>query len=313
MKKFLALLLAFTLIFTIIGCRSNAPQNNTSSTLSSDDLNQSPPDSLDNSSSDMQSVVFPHYSTTTVNQTDATCVTNGYTGDTLCTACNTIIENGTQINAIGHDTEIRNRQDATTSSQGYSGDSYCKICGMLIATGEVIPPLQEVVPAGKIKYTSDNGYVYIVDKAVDITEYSMSQQTKYITHKFYNIELEIFNLCNAEREKAGLAPLVWYEEAYYFTHIRAEEIYLKWDHKRPNNSDWYTVYTNADVILQSCAENLAEQQGGNDIAEGVVDAWMTSTSGHRESILNPNFTKVAIAVNYVEDDYTYCVAQHFFG
>ncbi len=313
MKKFLALLLAFTVTFTIIGCRSNAPQDNTSSTPSSDNPSQSAPNNYDDLSSNTQHVVCTHYNTTTINRSDATCVTNGYTGDTICTVCNSIIENGTQINAVGHDTEIRNRQDATASSPGYSGDSYCKNCGVLITTGQVTPQIQEVVPAGKIKYTSDNGYVYIVDKNVNITEYSMSQQTEYITHKFYNIELEIFNLCNAEREKLDLAPLVWYEEAYYFTHMRAEEIYLKWNHKRPDNSDWYTVYTNADVILESCAENLAQQQGGNDIAAGIVDAWMNSTSGHRESILNPNFTKVAIAVNYVEEDYTYCVAQHFFG
>ncbi len=306
MRNFLLSLLVLILIFTIIGCRPNTTQENASSPTSSKS------EILENTS-DAQTTVCPHTTTTIVNSITATCVANGYTGDTVCAVCNTIIANGTQITATGHDTEIRNRQDATTSSPGYTGDTYCKVCGIMTATGQAIPQIEETVPTGKVKYITDSGYEYTVDEGVDITDYSMKQQTSYITHKFNNIELEIFNLCNAEREKAGLAPLVWYEEAYCFTHTRAKEIYLKWDHKRPDGTDWHTVYSNANVILQSCAENLAQQRGGNDIAAGIVSAWMNSTSGHRESILNPNFTKVAITVNYVEDDYTYCVAQHFFN
>ncbi len=317
MRITLSLLLALILVFSI-GCRNNPTQENTNSTPSNNNNTESIPQLPDHSesddvTSDISIPVCSHESTVIVNQSDATCTLNGYTGDTHCAMCNIVIKSGSTIPAVGHDTEIRNQQDATTSSPGYTGDSYCKICGVVTATGEEIPKLQETIPAGKVKYTTDNGYEYIVDENVNITEYSMKQQTKYITHKFHNIEVEIFNLCNVEREKAGLEPLVWYEEAYYFTHTRAEEIYLKWDHKRPDGTDWHTVYTHANVVLEKCAENLAKQQGGNNIAEGIVEAWMNSTSGHRESILNPSFTKVAISVNYVEDDYTYCVAQHFFG
>lgn len=308
MRRFISIFLIIFLILTTIGCRTTVLQETSSAIQSS-----LPSYNLSESSDSTQTAVCPHTVTNVINYQAPTCTDNGYSGDTLCTVCNMVLEIGTQTTASGHCTEIRNMQDATTSSQGYTGDTYCKICGILISSGQTTPILEEVIPKGKSKYTTDNGYVYIIDDGVDITEFSMRQQTKYITHNFHNIEMEIFNLCNAEREKAGLTPLVWYEEAYYFAHIRSEEIHLKWDHERPNGTAWHTVYTNADVLLQSCAENLAQQQGGTDVAASIVSAWMRSTSGHRESILNPNFTKVAIAVTYTEDDYTICVAQHFFS
>ena len=37
-----------------------------------------------------------------VNQKDATCTTDGYTGDTICEACNEVFEQGTTIAACGH-------------------------------------------------------------------------------------------------------------------------------------------------------------------------------------------------------------------
>lgn len=306
MKKVLSLVLVLMLILTTVSCRPNTPSKNITS---SDALSSEMPETT----SEIQSAVCYHTITITQNITSATCDTNGYTGDVFCADCHALISNGTTISPIGHDTEIRNSKAATTSERGYTGDTYCKVCGVMTSLGQDIPPIQESIPIGKLKYTTDNGYVYIVDEGTDITDFSMKQQTQYVTHYFYNIELEILNLCNIEREKVGLAPLTWYEDAYYFTNTRAQEIYSKWDHKRPDGTDWHTVYTNADVLLTSCAENLAQQQGSNEIASMIVNAWMQSTKGHRESILNPNFTKVAIAVNYVEEDYTYYVAQHFFA
>ena len=143
----------------------------------------------------------------------------------------------------------------------------------------------------------------------------MKQQTKHIDSPYRAAELEILRLCNEERAKNGLAPLTWFEDAYYFTHIRAEEIYIQWGHPRPDWSEWHTVYTDAGVILHcSYAENLAQFQGWTPetVPQNAVDAWMSSP-GHRANILNPQYTKMTISLEYGADNFTLCAVQHFFG
>ena len=258
--------------------------------------------------------VCSHKSTTLKNKVSATCTKAGYTGDTYCTKCNKKISSGSQIPIINHNTEIRNKKDATTTSEGYTGDKVCKTCGTVVENGQIIPKVENNTP-GKVTYTTNNGYKYVVDEGTDITEYSMKQQTKHIDSPYRAAELEILRLCNEERAKNGLAPLTWFEDAYYFTHIRAEEIYIQWGHPRPDWSEWHTVYTDAGVILHcSYAENLAQFQGWTPetVPQNAVDAWMSSP-GHRANILNPQYTKMTISLEYGADNFTLCAVQHFFG
>ena len=310
MKKFLSSILIITIVFSLVSCRRITTTDEYFSTQSNIESSQSSLPDYDYTS---DPVICKHNNTTTVNYLDATCTAQGYTGDIVCNDCKKTIEIGSHVDAIGHDIEIINKIDATSSLAGYSGDHYCKTCGFIVTSGHETPKLQESIPTGKVKYTSDNGYVYIVDKNVDITTYSMQQQTQHIESQFRDIELEILELCNAERAKLGIAPLEWYEDAYYFAHIRADEIYHNWDHVRPNGFAWHTVYTDSNVILSGAAENLAQQVSNQNVALGAVEAWMDSTSGHRESILNPKFTKMTVAISYNTDTFVLCVAQHFFN
>lgn len=71
--------------------------------------------------------VFPaewcsHGETTLANAKNPTCEAQGYTGDRICTICNTLVEEGTSIPAIGHSyTYI----DLTTGSH----KKICSLCG----------------------------------------------------------------------------------------------------------------------------------------------------------------------------------------
>ena len=76
---------------------------------------------------------------------------------------------------------------------------------------------------------------------------------------------------------------------------------MSFSHTRPNGSSWYTV--NSKIMG---GENLAY---GYYDANSAVNAWMDSPT-HRENILWPEFTKVAISV-YAADDGTYYWAQEF--
>lgn len=119
-----------------------------------------------------------HKNTRVINQKDATCESEGYTGDTFCDDCKHVIKAGKTISPTGHDwnegtlkkaptcesegikeytcktcgktkeepvaptghinTEIRNKRTATCESEGYTGDTYCITCNKKLKDGQTI-------------------------------------------------------------------------------------------------------------------------------------------------------------------------------
>ena len=112
----------------------------------------------------------PHTSTTVTNQSSATCVKDGYTGDTCCSSCGGKLQSGNTIAATGHtfsswvgsgttqtrtcttcgktesqqiqckhdSTTIQNALTETCGKDGYTGDTYCLSCGVMVQTGTKI-------------------------------------------------------------------------------------------------------------------------------------------------------------------------------
>ena len=132
-------------------------------------------------------------------------------------------------------------------------------------------------------------------------------------HLCHEVEMEILRLCNAERERAGLAPLGWYEDAYYFSVVRAEETGKVFSHIRPDGRRWYTIYSDSRFAVRGkLGENLYEASsvGIDELAFRAISAWMSS-EGHSANILCPDYTKVAIAV--YRDGHVLRVVQNFFS
>ncbi len=102
---------------------------------------------------------------------------------------------------------------------------------------------------------------------------------------------EVLDLVNEERAENGLPALAWGVTCEEAANIRAEEIIESYSHTRPDGSDWSTACPLVDSSSWS-GENLA---AGNSAVspKTVVDAWMASEK-HRENILNPNFTRLAV-------------------
>ena len=119
-----------------------------------------------------------HKNTKVINQKDATCESEGYTGDTFCDDCKQVIKAGKTINPTGHtwnngtlktaptcesegikeytcmtcgktkeepiaptghiNMEIRNKKAATCKEEGYTGDTYCITCNKKLKDGQTI-------------------------------------------------------------------------------------------------------------------------------------------------------------------------------
>ena len=121
---------------------------------------------------------------------NASCKTEGYTGDIYCQDCGILLEEGEiiqktehawndgkvtqdatctekgvktytctvcqatkteEIPATGHGkTEVRNQKDATCKAEGYTGDSYCTVCNQKICAGKKIAKIAHSWDKGKI-------------------------------------------------------------------------------------------------------------------------------------------------------------------
>lgn len=135
--------------------------------------------------------------------------------------------------------------------------------------------------------------------------YYASQEDKLKEYK-----QEVLDLCNEQRTANGTEPLALDEELSYCADIRAAELAVSFSHTRPDGTMCNTVLEQNGVSYMYMGENIA---AGHPTPYEVVNGnygWMNS-DGHRENILDKNFTKLGVGI-YVKDG-TYYWVQIFKG
>lgn len=103
-----------------------------------------------------------HEKTRLDNFTEATCCTDGYTGDEYCTTCGDKIGTGTVIPATGtHKTTVTGAKEATCEEEGYTGNIYCTNSNQLLSNGTSIPKIshnKDVLKKQKEATCTEEGY-----------------------------------------------------------------------------------------------------------------------------------------------------------
>lgn len=110
-------------------------------------------------------------------------------------------------------------------------------------------------------------------------------------------EQEVVDLTNQEREKEGLAPLEIDTELSKVAREKSKDMQANnyFDHNSPNYGSPFDMMQSFGIDYNTAGENIAQ---GQQTPEEVVDAWMNS-EGHRENIMNGDFTHIGIG--YVEE------------
>ena len=108
----------------------------------------------------------------------------------------------------------------------------------------------------------------------------------------YTLSYKVFEIVNQERIKAGVKPLKFNNDMYKAAMVRAKECDESFSHDRPNGTSCFTALKEAGVKYLSAGENIAM---GYRTPADVMNGWMDS-EGHRNNILNPNFTDFACGV-----------------
>ena len=103
---------------------------------------------------------------------------------------------------------------------------------------------------------------------------------------------EIVTLVNQAREKEGLQPLTLDPQLRKGAQVRAAECVKVFSHTRPDGTSYKTAISEAGVVSNYTGENVA---CGHSSAQQVVKAWLNSP-GHKDNILNSNFTKIGVGL-----------------
>ena len=90
------------------------------------------------STKDVQDIPAVAHTTELQNAKEATCTTDGYTGDLVCTVCGTVVEEGETIKATGHTQETIPGKEATCTQDGLTDGVKCSVCGEILVEQEVI-------------------------------------------------------------------------------------------------------------------------------------------------------------------------------
>ena len=107
---------------------------------------------------------------------------------------------------------------------------------------------------------------------------------------------DVLNIVNNIRASNQLGNLTWSATCDSAATVRANEIIELYSHTRPDGSSWATACPAPAESGGKSGENLAM---GNAAVSPVtvVMLWLGSES-HRENILNPDFTKLAVGFVY---------------
>lgn len=107
-------------------------------------------------------------------------------------------------------------------------------------------------------------------------------------------EKEIFDLTNVLRIRHGLKPLKWDEKTANVAYGHSKDMAINDDfsHTSKKYGSLADRLNTAKVVFQSAGENIAANYTD---APAVVEGWLNS-KGHRDSLLNKDFTHLGVGV-----------------
>ena len=103
---------------------------------------------------------------------------------------------------------------------------------------------------------------------------------------------QVVDLTNEQRRINGLAPLQIDTRLSYVAQTKSQDMQSKgyFSHTSPTYGSPFDMMRDFGVSYRTAGENIAQ---GQRTPQEVVNAWMNS-AGHRQNILNGNFTHIGV-------------------
>lgn len=111
-----------------------------------------------------------------------------------------------------------------------------------------------------------------------------------------DLEMDAFDLLNDERTSRGIAALDMDPGLRLLARAHSEDMVARgfFAHTNPDGDDPFDRMANAGITYSTAGENIAFNSFADPVAT-AVDGWMNS-EGHRNNILNENFTLTGMGV-----------------
>ncbi|WP_170311503.1 stalk domain-containing protein [Vallitalea okinawensis] len=118
-----------------------------------------------------------------------------------------------------------------------------------------------------------------------------------------SFEKDIFDLTNVERVNRGLEPLIWKEDVATVARLHSQDMSdnIYFSHRNLQGEAPWERATDAGIKYSYYGENIAM---GYKNAIYVVSGWMNS-SGHRNNMLNENYSGLGVGVWFTENNVPY--------
>ncbi|GAF63981.1 hypothetical protein BTS2_0873 [Bacillus sp. TS-2] len=128
-----------------------------------------------------------------------------------------------------------------------------------------------------------------VEETPVVEEEAQNENTANVTQE----EQEMVNLVNQERQQRGLAPLTINNELTKVARVKAQDMIDNnyFDHQSPTYGSPFDMLNHFGISYRTAGENLAGNQ-----SVGAAHQALMNSQGHRENILNSNYTEVGIGV-----------------
>jgi uncharacterized protein YkwD len=110
--------------------------------------------------------------------------------------------------------------------------------------------------------------------------------------------LALFDAINAERAAAGQARLAAHSCVVYVAQLRSNDMAARgyFSHTSPDGSTAFSLLTANGVAYGWAGENLARNNYPDADTVAIAIRDLMASQGHRDNILNANFTHLGVAV-----------------
>ncbi len=110
-----------------------------------------------------------------------------------------------------------------------------------------------------------------------------------------NLEMEVVRLVNENRTSSGLNELNESQDLTNVARVKSNDFIINhyFSHNSPTYGTPFEMLNAFDIPYTSAAENIAS---GQQTPEEVMRFWLSSP-GHRDNILNPNYTDIGVGVS----------------
>jgi S1-C subfamily serine protease len=156
--------------------------------------------------------------------------------------------------------------------------------------GPLINLKGEVVGIADIKFVSEaiegmNFAIAIDDAKTFVTEVLASEQAEAQEQALLALEKEILRLINVERGERDIQPILWSEGLHSGARIHSQDM-----------QEEGSLYHDTKGVFAECCYGASYVSPMYTTAEATVQAWMTSTTGHREILLDARYGFGAVGV-----------------